>query len=98
MTRGSTIALKVTIEATAEQCGTFTNTAEAAATRAGTTVPASANFTVEGCAGPNKKKPQGGGEGSEQQQPATPITQAPSQTYVSGTNTNNAGSVQTGGT
>ena len=34
----------------------------------------------------------------QKQQPATPITQAPAQTYVSGTNTNNAGSVQTGGT
>ena len=34
----------------------------------------------------------------QEQQPATPITQAPAQTYVSGTNTNNAGSVQTGGT
>jgi len=88
--------LRVTIEATAEQCGTFTNTAEAAAQLAGTTVPASANFTVEGCAGPNKK-PQGGREGVGKGV-GQPVIQAPSQTYLSGANTNNAGSVQTGGT
>ena len=83
-----------TITVTPTQCGTFTNTVTTSALGG---LTASTDFTVS-CAGPNKKKPQGGGEGSEQKQPATPITQAPSQTYVSGPNTNNAGSVQTGGT
>lgn len=76
-----------TITVIPTQCGIFTNTVTA-----GPTLTASTDFTVS-CAGPNKKKPH-----SERQQPATPITQAPSQTFVSGTNTNNAGSVQTGGT
>ena len=96
VTKGNTITLKVTIDATAQQCGNFTNTAEATTQiAAGTTVPASANFTVEGCAGPNRK-PQGGREGVGKGV-VQPVTQAPSQTYVSGANTNNAGSVQTGG-
>ena len=78
-----------TIVVTPTRCGTFTNTANSA-----NGISASADFTVNGCAGPNRPNKQQ----AQKQQPATPLTQDPSQTYVSGANTNNAGSVNSGGT
>jgi len=48
---GEPLSLRITIDSIAQQCGTFTNTAEAQVVQTGTTVTDSEEITVEGCEG-----------------------------------------------